>query len=202
LDVQGAIKTAAATLNAVTALTTVESAPTQSVLYSALAAPGTAFQLVSQTAYFVYLGRVTRRITSLYKAQLYLCVVGAGAQTFETGLFSSPVAPNGAGQTLTKLAAVTTIADLTSGLGVKQSATFANPGINPHVHLWAGCRSQMATTQPQIAGLMYDNQRGELLELAAAGTFAATSTFAANLTAAQTGASMQVCAPSLTMTVL
>lgn len=147
------------------------------------------------TAYFVYLGKTTRRL-KCDKVLFNVTTGGASTQAGEVGLFSSPTAPNGAAQTLTCLAKDATLDDLT-GTGVKGNTTAMGYDVPADTHLWAGYRVDMASTEPTVVGLTGDNSEGTILSLAAQSAFAVGSTYAGDLiTAAFTWQ-----APALVVTV-
>ena len=141
--------------------------------------------LTEDTAYFVYLGKTNRKLTAT-RVLAHVTTGGTGAQTAEVGLFSTPTAPNRAGQTLTKLVADGTLGDLT-GTGVLGNTTAFSTDIPAGTHLWAGIRTAMATNEPQIVGLTQDMSAGLVLSTATAGALTAGTTFTgALITAAVT----------------
>lgn len=147
----------------------------QRVFLPDVGANGT-FVTISQTAYFVYLGYTDRALTPKH-VEFQVTVVGAGAETAkEVGLFSSPSPPSKADQTLTKLVSGAT--DTLVSVGVKRNTTPFGTSIAAGTHLWAGIRTQLATTQPTCLGLGQDMNQGRLLSLAAAGVFSSGSTYA------------------------
>ncbi len=148
----------------------------------------------SGTAYFVYLGYITEAVTLEY-VRFAVATAGAGSQTAELGLFSTPSAPNGAGQTLTKIVATGSVDSLTSTGAKKNSSGFAQ-AIPINTHLWAGYRVAMATTQPSCTGVWTDAARGMVLTTASATSFTSGSTWSGS-TVADTGAWQ---APYLTAT--
>jgi len=164
------------------------------VFQSPLVTNGT-FLLISGTAYFVYLGRTLQSFTPKF-VEFFMSTAGAGAQTAEIGFFSTPNAPGKAGQTLTKLATSNALDSLTATLTVKRNTSALAIAIAAGVHLWAGIRVAMATTQPTLRGLQDDWGEAQILALAGAGTFAATATFAGAVLAAAT----QITCPALRAT--
>lgn len=118
--------------------------------------------LLSSNCYFVYVGKTVIDMTPKF-VEFYVTVVGAGAQTAEVGLFSTPSAPNKAAQTLTKIAATGTISSLTS-TGVKRNTNAFSTLVPAGTHLWAGIRTAMATTQPTVSGLVDDYYEGNILQ--------------------------------------
>lgn len=137
------------------------------VARSTLPSPGTGFTLVSDTAYFVYLGRVTKTSTFAF-TRFGVRSAGVGAQTAEVGFFSTPAAPLRANQTVTKLAATGTVDDLTT-IGTKGNTGTLAQSVAAGTHLWAGIRTALAVTQPALYGLIADHGHGRVLSTAAAG---------------------------------
>lgn len=124
--------------------------------------------LTEDTAYFVYMGYTTEAVTPLH-VKFAITTNGTGGQTAEVGLFSTPLAPNGTSQTLTKLVADGTLDDLTSGNAVKGNTSAMATQIAPGTHVWAGLRTAMATNEPTCTTLTRDYSRGEVLSTATAG---------------------------------
>jgi len=154
----------------------------------------TSFLTISGTAYFVYIGRTPIAMTLKY-VESYLNVVGATLTLAEAGFFSTPSAPNKAGQSLTKLVAVATWDSLLSGPGVKRSAVMAT-SIPAGTHLWAGGKFAF-TTNPSFNGILYDLREGELLVTASAAAFSTAGPWTGALVAAQTASAMVPCCPDL-----
>ena len=125
----------------------------------------------SDTAYWVYMGYTLKSITIKY-VEVRVTTGGAGAQTAEVALASSTSPPNKGNQTLTKLTADGTLGDLTT-TGVKRNTTAFNSGNGyacaAGVHLWAGIRTAMATTQPTFRSVGEDYGGGQYLTTATAG---------------------------------
>jgi len=140
------------------------------------------FLTVTNTGYFVYLGKTKAPITAAF-LELNMTVIGAGAQTAEVGLFSTPLAPNKAGQTLTKLVATGTVDSLTATLTIKRNTASFATDILAGTHLWAGIRTAMATTQPTFAAVAYDFLQGNVLTAAAPGALTGLSTVAGSVPA-------------------
>jgi hypothetical protein len=137
------------------------------VFSSPLPNVATSLTTVSGTAYFVYLGRTVTALTPKH-VEFYVSGVGAGGQTAEVGFFSTPNAPNKAGQTLTKLVSSGTVDSLTT-TGVRRNTSAFATSVPAGTHLWAGVRIAMATTQPQLSGLCMDWSQGRVLSTASAG---------------------------------
>ena len=152
--------------------------PDQRVFSSRLDGPPNGFgALTSGTAYFVYLGLLTQGITPGH-VLFYVFGAGAGAQTAEVCCASTPSAPNRANQTVTVLSAITNanITTLTTtGLKTQTGGSFS--AVPAGTHLWIGIRTAMATTQPSIYGLYFDNGQGAVLRTAGASAFAASNTY-------------------------
>lgn len=133
----------------------------------------TNFLAISGTAYYVYVGKVEEWTTFAF-VELHCTVIGAGAQTAELGLFSSPLAPNKTGQTLSKLVATGTVDALTS-TGVKRNTASFALAVAPGTHLWAAARFAMATTQPSMVGLGNHMSQGALLTTTGGGALTGVS---------------------------
>jgi hypothetical protein len=158
----------------------------QTVLSSNLA-PGTAgFLLISNRAYFVYLGMVINSIIVKY-VEFHVSTAGGGAQTVEVGLFSSPLAPNKANQSVSKIISTGTVDSLT-GTGVKRNTAAFTNTIPVGTHLWAGIRTAMAAAQPTIFGLAIDMAQGQVLSTSSAGVLTGTGPWTGAIIAASTSA--------------
>lgn len=139
----------------------------------------TAALTIDSTAYFVYLGQTMRNIVANF-VEFHVTVGGTGAQTAEAGLFSTPLAPNRAGQSLTKIVATGTL-DALTGTGVmRNTADFATT-IPCCVHLWAGLRTAMATNEPTVYGLTGDMAQGQILSLGSATALTGAGPFAGSI---------------------
>jgi hypothetical protein len=172
----------------------IEASNEQRVLMSDLDDMGT-FLGISGTAYWVYLGRTVKPVTIKY-GEFHVSTAGAGAQTAEIALCSSPNPPNKGAQTLTKLVADATI-DALTGTGVKRNTNALNYAVAAGVHLWAGIRTAMATTQPTYRALGIDMAQGRVLSTAAAGVLTGTGPWTGAIIAASTSG---IC-PDLRLTV-
>lgn len=144
----------------------------------------TNFLTISGTAYFVYVGKV-EEWTRFAHVELHCTVAGAGTQTAELGLYSSPLAPNKAGQTLSRLAASGTLDSLTS-TGVKRNTASFALDVAPGTHLWAAARFAMATTQPNVVGLTNDRSQGHVLTTTGGGALTGVLSPAGGLVALST----------------
>ena len=152
------------------------------------------FILISGTAYYVYVGRTVQAITVAY-VQTHVTTIGAGAQTAEVGLFSTPNPPNKGGQTLTKIAATGTVGSMTATGMVRNTSSFAQV-VPAGTHLWAAIRTAMATTQPKTWGLSGDYSEGHLLTTTGGGALTGVTTASGALIAIGVG----VVAPDIHVT--
>ena len=137
---------------------------------------------VGAVAYFVYLGTTSRRVTA-GQVLVNCTVVGTSTQVGEVGVFSTPLPPNRAAQTLTKLTSSAVIDTLATGTGIKGNTTAFGVDVNAGTHVWAGYRVDMAGTEPTLVGLGGDESTGSILSLAAAAAFTVTATYAGGLIA-------------------
>lgn len=182
-DATGALKTN--TSSVLPLLTTIEQETTQRIFESGLSKSiqtAGSFLLISGTAYCVYVGRATKTFTAAF-IEYHVQAVGAGAQTAEVGLFSSPNPPNKSNQTLTKIAATGTLNALTA-TGVGRNTSSLAQAIAAGTHLWAVLRTAMATTQPTLVGLVGDKAEGRIQTLAGASALTGVSSLAATIPSA------------------
>lgn len=134
--------------------------------------------LTSGTAYFVYIGYVTSPLL-IQNVKGECQVTGAGAQTAEAGIFSTPLPPNGTNQSLTKLAATGNISSLTAVAPfLWTTASALNTVVAAGTYLWAGLRTAMAVTQPSISACCSDYSMGLVLLTAGAGVLTGAGPFA------------------------
>lgn len=155
-------------------LTNGESSLGQNVLSPIIGGTVSTFVMISGTAYFVYVGRIPRDITVTF-IEVYVTGAGAGAQTAEMALYSSPAAPNKTGQTLTRLGAGTGTVDALTATGMKRNTTTFAQAIAAGTHLWAAMRTALATTQPTVAGLGGDMSQGHVLTTTGGGALTGVS---------------------------
>lgn len=146
--------------------------PNGRIFLSRLPKVATSITLISNTAYFVYIGRVTQPMTVKY-VEFYVNTGGSGSpQAGEVGLFRTPNAPNKTDQGpggIVKLAATDNLGTLT-GAGVRRNTNSFDYAVPVGTHLWAGIRTAMPTTQPALAGLCMDFSEGLVLSVESAGT--------------------------------
>lgn len=131
--------------------------------------------LTDGTGYFVYVGKLVTARTPLY-VEFQVTGAGAGAQTAEVGLFSTPAAPNKTGQSLTKLVATGTVDDLTT-TGIKRNTSALATSVPAGTHLWAGIRTAMSGSEPQIGALSRDQLQGHVLDCVGAGALTGAGPF-------------------------
>jgi hypothetical protein len=128
----------------------------------------------SGRAYFTYLGLTTREVALARIAYYITTIADTGTQTAEVGYFSTPLAPNRAAQTLTKIAA-------TAALGLTSLKTQQTPlaaTIPAGTHLWTAYRGALATTQPTFRGVGYELLDGSLLITSSATALTSGTTYA------------------------
>ena len=136
---------------------------------------------ISDTAYWCYMGYITRPIVVRY-IELFMTSVGSGTQTAEVALASSPAPPNKSSQTLTKLVADGTLDALGSSTNVVKRNTGAMSYTVPAgTHLWTAVRTAMATTQPTFRALSFDWGHGFVLSTASAGALTSGTSWTGSL---------------------
>lgn len=148
-----------------------------------LGAGGT-FLLIEDTAYFVYMGQLAHTRIPLY-VEFVVTTVGSGAQTAEVGLFSTPLPPNKAAQSVSKITSTGTVDSLT-GTGVKRNTSAFSTPCYAGTYLWAGIRTAMATNEPTLRGAELDFAQGYLLSTATAGALTGAGPWTGALTAGGT----------------
>lgn len=163
-----------------------------------LAGGGAGFQLVDNTAYFIYQGPVTFPVSIANIVTVHYTNGASGTQTSEMGLFSSPQPPGRAGQTLTKLTAAAFTTDLKTGAKkiVLPDAAY-NYVVPAGIYLWCGIRVTGITTMPKMNEVVSDEGQGQILTTAAAGALTAASTFAGLIPAIQLTGTSNYLAPQL-----
>jgi hypothetical protein len=175
------------------------------VLKSHLPYLGT-FVPTKNTAYWVYVGHSSNYLSEMdganyvYKSE-YAFVweqggAGVGAGSVYIALAWTPAPPNKANQTLTIINGSSTWnSAFTAALtGVNYTDYTKGWLINPpsRKHLWIGFNSNLATTQPTLAGIGQDMAQGNVLSTASAG---AITTPGATFTGAIIAASAATIAP-------
>jgi hypothetical protein len=150
-------------------------------IFQSICSEGGTFLLITGTAYFVYLGKMAADTIVKY-VEFVVTTIGAGAQTAEVGLFSTPAGANKAAQSLTKLVSTATVDALTSN-GVKRNTSAFSTTVPAGTELWAGIRTAMATTQPTLVGLSNDWSQGNMLVKSSASAFSTSGPWAGALVA-------------------
>jgi hypothetical protein len=150
-------------------------------VFQGIISEGGTFLLITGTAYFVYLGKMAADTVVKY-VEFVVTTIGAGAQTAEVGLFSSPLAACKAAQSLTKLDSTATVDAVTSN-GVKRNTSAFSTTVLAGTELWAGIRTAMATTQPTLVGASNDWSQGNILVKASASAFSTAGPWAGGLVA-------------------
>lgn len=140
---------------------------------------------ISDRAYFVYMGYCRDSITVKH-VEFRLSALAVGTQAAEVGLASSPAAPNGATQSMTKLIADGTLDDLTATLTIKRNTTAFNTTgyvVAAGTHLWAMCRAQFTVgpTQPTSDGIIEDYNEGSVLITSTASALTGTGPWTATV---------------------
>jgi hypothetical protein len=155
------------------------------ILCSSLSSCNTGTALASGTAYWVYLGKIDEAKVAKF-VETWVSTAGAGAQTAEVALASTPLGPCKASQVLTKIAATGTVDALTA-TGMKRNTTTLAATIPAGTHLWAGIRTAMATTQPTVFGRWGDFNEGWMLRTAASGALTGNGPWTGALVTAAAG---------------
>lgn len=174
-----------------------EVAGSQRVFQSQAIRVAASFLTITGVAYWIYIGRTLASITPKY-VEGYLNVLGATLTLAEAGIFSTPLPPCKAAQTLTKIAAVAVWDSLTVGLGVKRSAVMGT-AVPPGTNLWIGAKFAF-TTLPSFGGLIYDNLQGGVLITSAAAAFSTAGPWTGALPAAVVAAAATTNCPNLQLT--
>jgi hypothetical protein len=115
----------------------------------------------------VYLGFFPVPV-AITKVLFRVTAAGAGAQTAEVGLLTTPLGPNGANQTITKVSAASIVSSLITTGAKTETVAWSLSG-----HCYLGVRTAMATAQPTFQGTS-DYGVGDILTVAGA---AALTTF-------------------------
>lgn len=143
---------------------------------------GGTFQTITDTAYWVYVG-CSPRARTIAHVEFRLATGGAGTQTAEVALASSPLSPNKTAQVLTKIAADGTLGDVTGAAGIYRNTTTMAASVAAGVHLWAGVRFAMSITQPILRALTSDWGEGYILATATPGALTGTGPWTGALVA-------------------
>lgn len=135
------------------------------------------------TAYFVYLSWCAELVTIARVGFVITTLSTSG--TAEVGIFTTPNPPTyNTGQTLTKIVSGTTDSITAVNSVIKRNASAFATALTSPAHIWAGLRvDQAGAANAVVRGLGESWTSGQLLQLAASGTFAATSTYAGTVPA-------------------
>ena len=119
-------------------------------------------------AWAIFLGYIEAPgVTAKHVECLMVTDNAAGTQTAEMGLYSSPHAPNGARQTLTRIVASGSLTDMTAG---PLPRIIRTPDLAARIpggtHLWAVWRCAFGGTQPTIAEGTSKTPLGDVLYIA------------------------------------
>jgi hypothetical protein len=174
-------------------LSSLEGGDSQRIFASRITEGGT-FLTISGTAYYVYMGRAVQDITVKF-VEFHITTAGAGTDTKEVGLFSTPAPPNKSTQTLTKIAATGTV-DSGVSTGAKRNTASFSQLISAGTHLWAAYRGALATTQITTVGLANDMGQGHVLTTTGGGALTGVTTAAGTIPAVGTA----TIAPALRVT--
>lgn len=132
---------------------------------------------VSGTAYWVYQGYIAE--TQFFNGiTLFVTTAGVGTQTAEMVFATTSSGPKRAPQTLSKLGVANTALTALTSTGVKRPGVAMNVGVPGGVHLWAGFRQAMLTTQAVCWSFGADLGHGALLTTAAAGALSGAGPWA------------------------
>ena len=164
-------------------ITGAETAFTQRIFRSPLSSHGNLHTLVnvSGTAYYVYMGRAAQDLVVNYVG-VHCTSAGAGTDTKECGLFSTPTSPSGGAQTLTKLVATGTMTAV-AGTGIKRNTTAFALSVLKGTHFWAAYRGALGTTQMTTGGLSGDSSQGLILTTTGGGALTGVTTASGALVA-------------------
>jgi len=167
-------------------LTNVETDDSQRIFQCAIKGHSTlhTFVCISGTAYYIYVGRAAQDITPKF-VEFHITSAGAGTDTKEVGLFSTPNAPSKSAQTLTKIVATGTV-DAGTSTGVKRNTSAFATLVPKGTHLWAALRTALATTQPTTGGLAADMSQGHILTTTGGGALTGLSSASGALVAVAT----------------
>lgn len=101
--------------------------------------------------------------------------LASGSQAAEVAIATTPLAPNGAGQTLTVVAAQSLAAITAATAMVRNTSSLAYTKL-ANLEYWMVVRINMGTTQPKVEGIARDYAAGVLLTTASAAVLAVNNT--------------------------
>ena len=128
--------------------------------------------LVSNTAYFCYIGYFPTNTVINHVTEPYIRTYAVGTEVAELGIFSTPSAPDGTAKVFTKLISTGTTSGFTAGDA--SSLTVSNVGafnltVAAGTYVWAGVRCAQTTSTPNMEALGYDFGVGACQTTSAAG---------------------------------
>lgn len=139
---------------------------------------------VSGQAYWVYMDFFDQATVLQGITLMQAAIQGVGTQVAEVVFATTPVGPNRAGQTLTKLGnADSALSSLTAAAtAVIRPGANMNVNVPPFSHVWAGFRQAMQTTQAGFECLTDDMLQGAVLITPAAGALSGPGPWVGALT--------------------
>jgi len=140
------------------------------------------FTIVKDNIHWIYIGQVLS--PQIVKSiSTYMIAAGSGAQSAQACVASSPLQPNGTGQTLTVLFVFDTLDLFNTGPNSRKGTT--NPSQSSSIaagtFLWVGLRVSLATTQPTTLAVRGDNQMGLTLQTSGVSSAITTTTYAGSV---------------------
>lgn len=134
--------------------------------------------VISNTAYWVYVGQTTRDLAASF-VQFYVSAVGVGTKVQELAIAHSDTAPDRAAKTITVDAVANATGDYVAAAGSFANTTSLAYTIPAGTHVWLGCRFALTSTptQPTLNALGIDTGKGEVLSTASAGVLAVASAY-------------------------
>lgn len=127
---------------------------------------------VSDTAYFMYLGRAVGPLLIPFVSFTVEGTAAGAASPGEVGLFTTPLAAGNGNQTLTRVQATGTISALNVTGEIRNTAAFTTAFANGD-HMWFGLRTATVAPQPNCRTVFGRSQRHFVLTMAAAGALTA-----------------------------
>ena len=140
----------------------------QAYMDSDLPRTGSGSRLVTGRAYWLYVGATFEAVRLLHVV-CQATTKGAGSQTAEVCVASTPEPPNGASQQLTKIVASGTLSSLTVDGVCKNTTPFDYDMPDTLTHLWCGIRTAMGSNEPIFVSHGFDMNFGKVFQTVAAG---------------------------------
>lgn len=129
-------------------------------------------------AYFCYVGYWPAN--SVWQHACVWVTTGGGDNIpAEIGIFSSPLAPAGSPQVLTRLAATQTLDGLNIGTAAHRNLVQFGLTLATATHLWGGIRTNVNGAEPTCPGHHYDGQECQLLTFNSAPALTSTTSWLA-----------------------